>query len=752
MQPRSHALNGEVAAARPVARCIGSLAAIYLIMGLVGLQLAIPPSTASPLFPAAGFALATALWYGWPAVVATFVGQFLMHMVRCWYEGNGWPPVQLMLATGFAVGAAAQAAAAAFLVKRWTGDTWRELAFERQLFGFLIVGGGVACIISASAGAACLGLAGFVPLGELPYEGWKWYVGDTLGVFIFAPLILVLLAGGGDFWRAVNRRVMLKMLTIFGLVMVAFAGASRWEQAARLRQLANEGESAVARLADRLQQRAEGVRLIRLLLDDADQPSVAFPPVAQQWLRGTADADVLAWWQPPGPGDDSVDRLLIESRSDTAAAAGLPATAAALAQAAVDAGSLRSKQHQRLLQHPATPPTGLLLAVPGGDEARSPVAGCLVAGLDQQRLLEQAIPSLPLGIGLWVGEFHIGDGAAGRLPQAGQLQWAGRLPLDWLDWQLDLTADSRYLKGEFDVTWIVAILSLLFAALFADRDVAISAAVSREEIAREEKQQLERELLIAQQIQKGLLPRRPPALPGFELAGCSRPAAQTGGDFYDFMPLPDGRLAVAIADVTGHGLGPALVAAEVRALFRALIGRGEPLGQVVAAMHRLLAADLPDERLVTACFAVIDTTAGQLEYLSAGHGPLLVCRAADGSLEELPAQSLPFGFLDEPPAVPAGRVKLEPGDVFVLITDGFFEAADATGRPFGVAAVVDVIRQDRRGTAERLVASLERGLAEFLGRTAAQDDLTAVVVKRAADAAELEGAAEQPLAAVQSVG
>ena len=750
MHPRSHPLNGESAAAEPVARTISRLAAIYLVMGLVGLQLAIPPSTASPLFPAAGFALATALWYGWPAVFATFVGQFLMHMVRCWYEGNGWPPVQLILATGFAIGAAAQAAAAATLVKRWTGNTWRELAFERQLFGFLIVGGGIACVISSSVGSACLGMAGFVPLADLPYEGWKWYVGDTLGVFIFAPLTLVLLAGRGHIWQPANRRVLLKMLTIFALVMVAFAGASRWEQAARLRQLANEGESAAARLADRLQQRVQGVRLMRSLLDDADQPAAAFSPTAGQWLRSNPDADLLAWWQPPGPAEDPIDRLLIQSRPDTAVAAGLPATATALAQAAVNAGTLLSEQ--RLPQQPATPPTGLLLAVPGGVEVRSSVAGCLVAGLDQQRLLKQAIPSLPDGLTLWVGELPVGDSTEDKPPDAGQLQWTGRLPVDWLDWQLELTADSSYLKGDFDVTWIVAILSLLFAALFADRDVAISAAVSREEIAREEKQQLERELLIAQQIQKGLLPRRPPALPGFELAGSSQPAAQTGGDFYDLVPLPDGRLAVAIADVTGHGLGPALVAAEVRALFRALIGRGEPLGQVVAAMHRLLAADLPAERLVTACFAVLDAASGQLEYLSAGHGPLLVCRGADGVLEDLPAQSLPFGFLEEPPAVPAARIKLEPGDVFMLITDGFFEATNASGRPFGVAAVGDVITQHRKTSADRLIASLELALADFLGESTAQDDLTAVVVKRVAGVTKPKGAVEPPLVSVESVG
>jgi len=190
----------------------------------------------------------------------------------------------------------------------------------------------------------------------------------------------------------------------------------------------------------------------------------------------------------------------------------------------------------------------------------------------------------------------------------------------------------------------------------------------------------------------------------------------------------------------------------VRALFRALIGRGEPLGQVVAAMHRLLAADLPAERLVTACFAVLDAASGQLEYLSAGHGPLLVCRGADGVLEDLPAQSLPFGFLEEPPAVPAARIKLEPGDVFMLITDGFFEATNASGRPFGVAAVGDVITQHRKTSADRLIASLELALADFLGESTAQDDLTAVVVKRVAGVTEPKGAVEPPLVSVESVG
>ena len=732
MNRRSPAVEDtQLSLGHPV-RTIALLALIYAVMGLVGLQLAIPPSTASPLFPAAGFALAAVLWYGWPAIVAAAVGQFVMQMARCWLEGNGWPPVQLMLAVGFAVGAAAQAAAAAELVKRWTGNAWRELAFERQLFGFLIVGGGIACLISATVGMTCLGIVGFVPLAELPYEGWKWYVGDTLGVFIFAPLTLVLLAGGRGGWRPDSRRVVLKMLVIFGLVMIAFVGAGRWEQAARQRQLANEGNLVAVRLADRLRLRVGGFRLTRSLLAADKDSTTTVPVVARRWFQAADDIVFIAWCPPAdATGQSPAEQCLIEVRREAVVADDLPAAVADLAAAAVAAGELRASGRVALGQPSPDQSPGLLIAVPGDDAETLPATeGCLVAGLDQRRLIREVITDLPTGLELKVDGASLGNWDDEGVLRDGALRWAGRLPLQWLEWQVELTADSRYLKGEFDVTWIVAILSLLFSALFADRDVAISAAVSREEIAHEAKRQLEQELLIAHHIQKGLLPRRPPNLPGFELAGCSRPAAQTGGDFYDLMPLPDGRVAVAIADVTGHGLGPALVAAEVRALFRALIGRGESLGEVVGAMHRLLAADLPAERLVTACFVVVDAATGRLEYVSAGHGPLLLCRAS-GELEELPAQGLPFGFLDEPPTEPAGQIVLEPGDLFVLTTDGFFEAADSSGRPFGVAALAAVVRQHRQAPADRLVAALERSLALFLGGTPPQDDLTAVVLKRA---------------------
>lgn len=714
-------------------RLIGWVTGLYLVLGIVGLQLAIPPSTASPLFPAAGFALATVLSFGRPAVVGTFLGQFCMHLVRCWLEGKGWPTVDLLLGLVFAIGAAGQAAAAAALVRRTTGESWRELAFERQLFGFLIIGGGVACLISATVGAVALGLAGFVAPADLPYEGWKWYVGDTLGVFIFTPLTLVLLAGSAGAWRTDNRRVILKMLVIFALVLVAYAGAGRWEQTARLRQLSQDGQRAADRIADQLSLVVSRLQLSgRLLAADETQQHAEG---ARQLFDEAGEVVLVAVVPVVESGAESP---LFVMRPGWLPAAGLAETVLAVAAQAAS-GPLTARDDCLLARggpgRATEQATGLLLAVAADDRAGGPQpsAGWLVVGIDHRTLLRQATTGLPEGVVIDAGGVRRAVAAEPALADGvGLIRWSGTVPLAWLDWQVELKADQRYLKGSFDATWLVAILSLVFAALFADRDVALLAAVSREEVAHQAKQRIERELAIARDIQQGLLPRQPPLVAGFELAGCSRPADQTGGDFYDFYPLADGRLAVAIADVTGHGLGPALVAAEVRALFRAAVSRGQPLGAAVAVMHQLLADDLPPERLVTACFAVLTPAGDAVEYLSTGHGPLLVCRAATGDVEELPSQGLPFGFLEQPGGESAAIVRLAPGDLFVLVTDGLFEAADAAGSPFGLAAVHEVLRQHRHEPAERLVGAMERALAIHLDRTPRQDDLTVVVIKRAA--------------------
>jgi phosphoserine phosphatase len=247
-----------------------------------------------------------------------------------------------------------------------------------------------------------------------------------------------------------------------------------------------------------------------------------------------------------------------------------------------------------------------------------------------------------------------------------------------------------------------------------------------------EKQRIQRDLNIARTIQQGLLPRSSPVLPGFDVAGWNRPADETGGDFFDFLPLEDGRLAVAIADATGHGIGPALVIAEARALFRALVGGQAGLERAVNDMHRLLCLDLPENRFVTAFCGVLDPAAGILEFLSAGQGPILLYEAASGTVRDLPAQGLPLAFFPEATYEGATRVELAVGDVLVLLTDGFYEWSREDGEAFGEERVANLIRGLSASPAADMIAALYEAVLGFSAGTRQGDDLTAVIVKRIA--------------------
>jgi phosphoserine phosphatase len=247
-----------------------------------------------------------------------------------------------------------------------------------------------------------------------------------------------------------------------------------------------------------------------------------------------------------------------------------------------------------------------------------------------------------------------------------------------------------------------------------------------------EKQRIQRDLNIARTIQQGLLPRSNPVLPGFDVAGWNRPADETGGDFFDFLPLEDGRLAVAIADATGHGIGPALVIAEARALFRALVGGQAGLERAVNDMHRLLCLDLPENRFVTAFCGVLDPAAGILEFLSAGQGPILLYEAASGTVRDLPAQGLPLAFFPEATYEGATRVELAVGDVLVLLTDGFYEWSREDGEAFGEERVANLIRGLSASPSADMIAALYEAVLGFSAGTRQGDDLTAVIVKRIA--------------------
>lgn len=255
-------------------------------------------------------------------------------------------------------------------------------------------------------------------------------------------------------------------------------------------------------------------------------------------------------------------------------------------------------------------------------------------------------------------------------------------------------------------------------------------AAMREADTRQQLARLQRDLETARDIQQSLLPHDPPTVSGFAIAGWNKPADDTGGDYYDWCPLPDGRWIVTLADVTGHGIGPALIAAACRAYSRANFRSHSDLSQIFSGVNAALSRDLDPARFVTYVGAACKPGTGKIEVLSAGHGPLLLYSAAKDSFAELDSQGVPFGILPEFSCGPPACLSLHPGDLFLLITDGFIEWENEKGELFGSVRLQQAVRASRHQAPQEILKALYHAVVAFSNGTAQQDDLTAVVIKR----------------------
>ncbi|MHC4275695.1 MAG: PP2C family protein-serine/threonine phosphatase [Planctomycetota bacterium] len=249
------------------------------------------------------------------------------------------------------------------------------------------------------------------------------------------------------------------------------------------------------------------------------------------------------------------------------------------------------------------------------------------------------------------------------------------------------------------------------------------------------RQKLERDLELARLIQQRTFPRQLPRLAGFDLDAWSEPAEATGGDAVDAIPIEsEGSGALLLlADATGHGIGPALAAAEVRSMLRMAArlggGAGDPLLRIAREINRQLVEDLPGGRFVTAWIGVLDAPARTLTGFSAGQAPILHYRAAGDTFDVLESDSGPLGILDELEFEAARSIRLEPGDVFAVISDGVFEADDPAGCQFGCARVTETIAAHRHRSAAEISAALRDAVDRFARGRPARDDCSAIIVK-----------------------
>jgi sigma-B regulation protein RsbU (phosphoserine phosphatase) len=240
------------------------------------------------------------------------------------------------------------------------------------------------------------------------------------------------------------------------------------------------------------------------------------------------------------------------------------------------------------------------------------------------------------------------------------------------------------------------------------------------------KQRQDREMQIAREIQRSLFPSSLPEIPGFELAAVSEPCYEVGGDHYDAIPLAGGRLAIAIADVSGKGAPASILMASVHASLRALAGTAPPAG-LMARLNRFLYESTQTNKYVTLFYAELDPRARRLRYVNGGHVPPYHVRRG-GEAARLQEGGPALGLLPDADYL-EGEVALGSGDLVAMVTDGVTEALSPADQDFGDERALAALQGAADGPAAGVLHALVGGVRGFAGEVGCTDDLTAVVLK-----------------------
>ena len=258
-----------------------------------------------------------------------------------------------------------------------------------------------------------------------------------------------------------------------------------------------------------------------------------------------------------------------------------------------------------------------------------------------------------------------------------------------------------------------------------------------------EKKRLEEEMRLAREIQMSLLPRGPLLIPGIAVSAMCVPAREVGGDYYDILPLPDGRYGLLIADVSGKGMSAALYMAELKGLILSLSQIHRSPRDLLISANRLISMHLDSRSFITMTYAVIDPAAGVMTYARAGHTPLLYLpgdSGAGGRTQILIPDGLVLGLrIDDGERFDAllveATLQLRPGDLMVLFTDGISEAMNEHADCFGESQLADLIEEHGHLAIAELRERVLREIDAFVGGAPQHDDMTMILLKVDAPAA-----------------
>ncbi len=293
-------------------------------------------------------------------------------------------------------------------------------------------------------------------------------------------------------------------------------------------------------------------------------------------------------------------------------------------------------------------------------------------------------------------------------------------------------ADSPLAEGRFTEDHLKVLTTLASVAAIRVEN----ARLTEEQMERE---RLEREQQVASEIQQRFLPASAPVVAGYELQGISFPCYEIGGDYYDFIQREDGRLIVALGDVSGKGTAAALLMSCVHAAVHAQADIHNSLAKTIGAVNRYLVESIPANRFVTLFYAELEPKTGALAFLNAGHNPPLIIHAG-GTMEQLAPGGLPLGIMSNAD-FREGRTQLHYGDVLVIYSDGVSEACNPSGEEFGPTRLYEVVARNLDASAGGIRDRIESALTKFCQGTPAADDITLVICKRLAESADVAAAA-----------
>lgn len=262
--------------------------------------------------------------------------------------------------------------------------------------------------------------------------------------------------------------------------------------------------------------------------------------------------------------------------------------------------------------------------------------------------------------------------------------------------------------------------------------VAVALERQRLEEAARTAWELRQSLEMGHRIQATFLPSSLPQVPGYEVAAWWQPAEFVSGDYYDWLPLPDGRWGFAVGDVSGHGLAAALIMATVRAMAHVLARTAVDVHHFVETLRETITPDLQNSRFVTCCYAVLDPATHRLEWANAGHAPAFLYNALSKQCVRIPPTTMPLGFpLVKFPEL-CSVTDLGIGDVLVLGTDGIIEVRDASDEMYSSRRLEQLVRDHHGRTATDIVSAISADVTQFHGREFPPDDATVVAVRRVA--------------------